>query len=463
MDLGILLARLSGPFDTDDSVTAAHEFLALPDPSATLDRSYGFLLWQRTLRQVLSNLARTGFDLELISIRASTFAATFPKGYPPKWAYRLDSDPTARQLCDILERHKELQGIPLTLLTRMGQDEFVAVSGRAYQALYPTYSNRAEFDTDLVAPDLESAMSMVKSLTSSGYGLESVRVRRLGESADASIEVRTEISNHTVSIGILVGGYHSYRNPLLPTAVFVDWVGQRLRVPRPEDLLLMLAARVVRKSKFALVNFNDAAVVLRHDGSSIDWVQLCEHATRFRLEPVLSVLLARGQVLAGEPVVPLQVWDQLQGGGWRRSLSRLSGRIANPVLELGSSRGPADNPHLASRLWVGAVRLRQHRSEHFERVGDVLAARIGRNVYRRQLRQVRAGSGHPRLGRNLRPRCGAFCEISPHLAAGEGCLSQIDGDVPRSWDLEVLEAAGRLLEVPGGRHNCDALRFDLVR
>lgn len=465
MHLARLVGRLSVPFESDDTVAAAYEFLGLNDPSSALDRAYNFLVWQRTLKQVLAHLAGTGFDLNELSISGNTFSATFPRPFAPVWPLDLGPRPTGRQLWELLERHRALLGVPLSLLTVSGKQRFVAVSGRAYQATYPEYSHRAEFDTDLVAPDLESALAIAAILQTGGSNLESVNVRSLGQNPDAKLEMRHEVSHHTVSVGILVGGYHSYRNSLVSDSRVVEWDGHILHVPQPADLLLMLAARVIRKKKFALVNFNDAAVVLFHDSDAIDWEELCQQAFRFRLEPALAVLLAKGEQLVGGSVVPTFVRNQLQGGPWRSSLAWLSHRVADPFSELASKRTPARRRRLITRMWVTAFRLRQHRSQEGERLRGVLLSNFGRRIFHWQLKRIRSGrmaTWMSQIGRLLRPRCGAFCEVCPHLAAAGPCLSQLAAKLPNSWDLDSLRSVGALLPLRPGPHNCNELTFDLA-
>ncbi len=48
----------------------------------------------------------------------------------------------------------------------------------------------------------------------------------------------------------------------------LPWRGGTVQVPAAEDMLVMLAARVVRKRQFAFVNYNDAAVILPRSPAS---------------------------------------------------------------------------------------------------------------------------------------------------------------------------------------------------
>lgn len=180
----------------------------------------------------------------------------------------------------------------------------------------------------------------------------------------------------------------------------------------------MLAARVIRKKKFALVNFNDAAVVFLHDSNAIDWDELCRQALRFGLKPELAVLLAKGEQLVDGSVIPTFVSNRLQLGPWRSSLAWLSHGVAGPFSELGSTRTPTDRRRPTIRMWVTAIRLWQNRSQEGERLRDVLWSNLGRRIFRWQLKRVRSGRmpiWMGQIGRLLRPRCGAFCEVSPHL------------------------------------------------
>ena len=53
---------------------------------------------------------------------------------------------------------------------RSAHDAFIAVSGRAFEAAYPSYATRSEFDTDLLVPRLDDGIRLAHLLHDAGYG-----------------------------------------------------------------------------------------------------------------------------------------------------------------------------------------------------------------------------------------------------------------------------------------------------
>ena len=453
-----LCSILSRPFPSPATRAAAERFLAA-DASLAFDQAYDFLVWQRTLRIVLGHLEDAGADMDALGIAAARFRQTFPRGYQPVWDVDVASRVSLRRMLDIYETHRRLLASPVGSLVDGGLDQFTLLSGRAYEARYPGYSGRVEFDTDLIAPDIATAMSAATLLDRSGFALDTVRVRRLGSNADATVEIRRRTEGHLVSVGILVGGYHGFRGPIHELAEIREFQGRPMRVPIPEHLLLMLAARVERKQSFAIVNINDAAVILSEDGATIDWDLVVSEAWTSRLGTTLAAILTHTVGLVGEEAIPESVITALVRGHMSRL--RWVTHISRADMRLGEAKA---KDRLVRRLWL--AELGRRRLQRPDTLGPWPRALIPlqRRILTRQLRSASSGAAVRTLDRletRLRTRTGAFCELAPHLAGGPTCLSRF-GPWSGSAQAQALVAAcAGDVDAPRGPHRCKRMLFDL--
>ncbi|CAN5397876.1 MAG: nucleotidyltransferase family protein [Acidimicrobiia bacterium] len=464
--LSSLCHRLSAVYPSDATRAAANEFLALEDPSAALDQALSFLAWQRTLRIALTHLDDAGGDLDQLRMSGERLRRVFGDRRRV-WTISGASSFTARQLLDLLTHHKQLLAEPIELLLRTGVDGFVTLSGRGYEAAYPGYTTRAEFDTDVLAPDLEAGAGIASVLHDGGYPVEKARFVRLGPIPKAVFEHRRHVGDHLVSVGVLIGSYHGHQGPIADRSRLVPWRGMELRVPAPEDMLVMLAARVVRKQQFAFVNFNDAAVVVNEEGAdNLDWDLVAHQATDGGLESVLAVILEGAERVIGRPVVPSAVWTDLDRPRFAPLVRRMARSVAHPTMNpaAGEDRTSRLVGRARSRLWVSVVNARQVRAGVEPGLLGTIRRRVETAIYTRQLRRVTTGEAVTKVDRimkRLRPGSGALCELDISLGGGPRCISQLGG---RTKDDE----AGRILRklaagVPrlGADHRCDTYRYEL--
>ncbi len=449
-------------FPSPRTERAARDFLSLPDPSLALGRIYPHLVWQRTLRTALGHLESAGADLDSLEIPVEAFRRTFPRGVPRVW--KLDREPpiTAGDVVEIYTTHRALLGRPVELLAQAGVDRFILVSGRAYEARYPHYVHRAEFDTDLVAPAMDAGFSILSVLERNGYPFDTLRVRRLGSSPDATFEIRRWEQDHLLSVGVLVGGYHAHREQLYERGDFVTFRGQEVRAARPEDLLVMLAARVESKRQFGLVNVNDAAVILDSDGMNLDWDLVGAAASTAGLHTTLAVILVRAEALLDRSVVPHSVMQRL-----KRSSSRigrmLTRRVADATVALEPVRRPSVDA-LALGAWKAGGLVRHLRRPHAPSLTSNALLAVEKRVLTKELAALRRGpavSPALRIAASTRRRSGVICEIAPAFAASERCMLAIRGWRGSRAARERLLAMADLLSSGREPHRCGSIRFDL--
>ena len=467
MELNGLCRHLSSSVATHETAAAARSLLDLPDPNDTLSRVYAFLVWQRTLRTALSHLAEAGADLSSLAVSEAAFRSTFPARFRAIWDVDVTGPQTGTDLLEIYSTHRRLVGTPISKLARAGIGGFTLVSGRAYEARYPHYSDRVEFDTDLVVSDMEAAWRVTSFLRHEGFWLDSLRIRRLGPSPDATFELRRHEEGHLVSVGLLVGGYHAHRRDIYQNSTEVDYRGGRTLAARPEDLLVMLAVRVERKRKFSLVNYNDAATILQTDGPSLDWESVAMNARAAGVGATLAVILRHAEALIAGSAVPQEAWPALVRSPADRLLSRLACAHATrdtSVTEHGRRRHTRSVNTVPDRVWRLWVRLGRGDRRAGSSIGSLAIQRVQQQILDRQLSALgsnRIPAGVHRALAGFRTRCGALCEVAPHLAADTSCLSVAGGRVRRAAAPVLLEEAQHLSD-QAGPHACSRMTFNLA-
>ena len=308
--LADLCRRLAPVYPSDDTRAAAEQLLALDDPGSALGRALWFLTWQRTLWLTLDRLEEAGADLDQIELSGDSVRQIFAHRVP-LWTLPEDDRTTCLTLRRTLARHKELLAQPVEGLMRSAQGAFIAVSGRAFEAAYPSYATRSEFDTDLLVPGLDDGVRLAHLLQGAGYGLHHARVLGLGQQPEAIFQHRRAVDNHLVGIEVLVGGYYSHHGDIAARSRLIRWRGGLLRVPSAEDMLVMVAARVVRKRQFDFVNYNDVAVIIREEGAGLDWDLVGRIAGDGGVGSVLARLLQGAAEWLGHRPFPAAVLKEL--------------------------------------------------------------------------------------------------------------------------------------------------------
>ncbi len=460
-----ILRRLSAVYPSERTETAAAEFLALDDPGKALGRALRFLVWQRTMAVALGHLEAAGADLDAILVPAGRVGGVFPR--TQVWTVSDTGPVSARRLLDVTARHKELLAEPLATLMTAAVGGFVVLSGRSFQVAYPAYTTRIEFDTDLLTQDLPSGAAVASTLHEAGYKLGYLRISRLGQAPHASFSSSRQVGEHHVSVGVLVGGYHGHRGPIVSRSRSFPWRGGTVQVPAAEDMLVMLAARVVRKRQFAFVNYNDAAVVLTEE-PGLDWDLVTHSARAGGLQSVLSVVLDRAEEIVGRPVVPPSAWGNLDRRRTDRAAHVLTRAVSDPSERLSAedSRISQVAVRMRRRLWTGPADVRLARAGVAPGRWKSARRRLELALYRRQLARATdpgvSVSVVDRAARWLRPHCGSLCEVVPGLAATGSCLALLGARPWRDATGDELRRLGALLTAESAVHNCDRYRFELV-
>jgi hypothetical protein len=457
MGVDATCAALSRPFPSEMTRQAASEVLS--DPDGWLDRTYHFLVWQRTLRTALGHLSDAGGDMERLAVTAERFRTTFPRKLRPIWDVDVSHAVTAAQILEVYATHKRLLAETVTVLATAGVERYALLSGRAYQARYEEYGTRVEFDTDLLAPDVDSAIETSMALENAGFAFDTLRIRRLGSAADATVEIRRQVEGHRVSVGILVGGYHDYRAPIYERSELIDFLGRRVRAPLPEDMLVMLAARVERKRAFALVNVNDAAVILARDGATLDWDHVVTSARAARLGATLRVILWHAEEVLQRSVVPEAAHTALA------ATSALPYRLGRQTADAHMRpSGTSRSDRMAERAWRLDLRRRAALREDTPTVWSRTVRHLQRSILKRQMGSGGGGMGGrtaSRVATRARTRVGALCEVAPHLAGGEGCLGRLGRWKGSAEAQALLTVCAEGIQPPAGPHRCTCMLFDL--
>jgi hypothetical protein len=443
---------LSLPHDDERARAAARRLLEAPDPSALLRAVYPMVMGQKGLRAMLGHLERAGADLGALSLPTALVRATFPLNRRQLWPVPSDKDWALIGLAQVLAQHRRLLWeVPQELARRTAPDRFVLLSGRAMEALYPTYDARLGFDTDIWAAGLADGLELLEVLIRRlGFNLEHARLENVWSEARLAAGVSRQVDGFDVSVGVMAGGHHFYREALHQRSIAVEWELQPLRAPSPEDLLVMLAISVRKKRCIQMTNVVDAMVILR-TGRPLDLTLVQHLALTYRVEVPLTLLLAHSEAI-WPGTVPGELMALVSG------VPRLQLALSRRVLQ-----APQDHPLW---LWEKAVfeiaALRSGASPAgWGHIVSVLARRSSRRVVRWQNRlRKRLGIAPTPLPTRTPglPLCGAAsAEITAALPRCVGGKAEVRWRhrVPRN----VRDAADRLLALtPAESHRCRTLR-----
>jgi hypothetical protein len=291
--LRLLGCTLASPFDDDSTRAAARHVVDASDPSLLMQQLYRILIGEKGIRAALAHLRRAGANLEQLSIPTTAVRNTFPMTWHPLWPVPPEPYWTLDDMAHVLSRHRELLWqAALDAARELGPQRFVLLSGRAIESLFPAYTERTAFDTDLWVPDLADALDAVEALVRKlGFSLKAAHLKQVGPTLRMETSVHKTVEGFEVNVGILGGAYHSYDEPLDARATHTSWESQCLRAPSPEDLLVMLAALAKKRRRIQMVSIGDAALILR-GSESLDFSLVQRLSSKHGLDVHLGVLLA---------------------------------------------------------------------------------------------------------------------------------------------------------------------------
>ena len=460
-ELGAQARALASVRDGPAPRRAAERLLESPDPDAAIDDLYPLLIWHKCLGHALAHLDRAGGDLANLSLSRRRFLSTFPVRGRRLWTLAdelVDDRVPLEWIGAVLARHKRYLGDAVAELVGEGSGGLALLSGRALEALYPEYAERMEFDSDLLAPDIDSGLAALEALDRLGYSLRMTHVRGGGESCEAAAEKRRR--GHSVTVGIEMVRYGPLGLPIGDRLRGVRWRGLSLRAPSAGDLLLMAAARARAQRSLQWIAVNDAIVVLARDGAALDWERLGSSSRAEGLQVHLALLLETAESSSGETLVPAAARRLMAPIGHDADLLRRARR-----LELWTPRSTASTSTagLAGRRL--SHRTRRRAADSRWRPRGVWRGVLARLVYRLELRLARALPAPlvPLTGllTHLRPGLGSLCElrVDPLDREAPFCLC---GRRRPGRGLDGVRAIADRLPGPGRRpHDCYRYEFRL--
>jgi hypothetical protein len=323
-----------------------------------------------------------------------------------------------------------------------------------------------DYDVDLFAPSLDRALEVVQALRGSlGLALSRCKVSSVeGDGLAVFNTFRESDGGHEIHVDVMAGGYLArggvrpvwFRAPLWERSSVVSWMGASLRVPSPEDMLLMTAVRMVRKGEIVQRDLNDARFLLER-GTDLDWTYIRSVAEGHQLNGALHFVATKAEEEAGRRLVP---------PGARRALS--PGRLGRRLLaEAVASSGRQQKVRTSSGTAVRAGRRRWWKVWPALWQMRYAAARLGParaiaylatdRVQRRFLHWQMVLSRVDRRGLvpvvrllgALRPRFGSLCELrgQPFPRELGFCVSQTAAARPEVIDRFPALAQDRLRAV----------------
>ena len=249
----------------------------------------------------------------------------------------------------------------------------------------------------------------------------------------------------------MTGGYRFYAEPLDERSVGVQRESQSLQAASPEDLLLILAARVQAKRLVQMANIVDAGVILR-GVTSLDYLLVRDLSRKYGLDLPLGILLA--QANARWPgAVPTQL------GGLLNGVPRIYPALAYRAVGAPDRHATRRGANLVFE--ISEVRRGQPAFGWMRATGSVLYGRVGarivpwQNVVRRRLGMNalpdRDGSSEPL------PLCGA-ANREGTLSISECLGNQPEARWGDSVGEDIHEVADRLVSLmPEESHDCSRI------
>jgi hypothetical protein len=326
MNMPQILLSLSSFYDDADSLGAARRLLEAASPDREIERLYPALLAHHILLPALTHLERAGGDLERLTIPTTLFLAT-PRlntllPAPDECSHGRISLASLRRLLDV---HSALVRQTLhDLIDLDEQGRLIVLFGRAVEALCPDYARlpRSKHDVDVFVQDLQTGLRLLNDIWDRlGFTLQTCRTSPADGGWVAHLALfRVSVMGHVLRIDILVGGRpidpHRWSLPslypqLAARARFAVWDGRRVRVPSPEDILLMLAEKTHLKPNPTLRDFGDARFLLATWGRQLDWGYLTAAALDRGLGAAIHTLAREAERREARRLVPARVLGRL--------------------------------------------------------------------------------------------------------------------------------------------------------
>lgn len=287
---------------------------------------------EQVVLAVLRRLRESGIDLEAYAIPSETYAALPSANVLPApggWAVSL------RALHDRLARHVDLVHDLATELAARLPYSWVAAYGTALAFGYPGYSDRVRNDLDLFAKDEERARALVDVLSVDlGFSLVREHTSEVRGTRVAYRDLRREVeSGHVLSVDLFTTGRPAaglLRAPVVYPPLFerarrVEASRGGALIPSAEDILVLLAEKVLRQGAFRLRSTLDARAILLAE-PALDWDAVRDGSRSLGVTPGLAWLLDTAERSAGRPLVSPEGRRAMRVPPWERLLLALVSR-----------------------------------------------------------------------------------------------------------------------------------------
>jgi hypothetical protein len=229
----------------------------------------------------------------------------------------------------------------------------VVLFGRAIEGLCPDYARlpRPKHDVDVFAADLGAGLHVLNGAWEKlGFELQECRTCPGDDGWITHLTLfRVSPENHVVRIDLLAGGRPSspYRwaaprryPQLAARSRWAEWDGRRVRVPSPEDVLLMLAEKAQLRAAPTLRDFGDARYLLTTLGGHLNWDYLTTAARDGGLGSTLHALAREAERREARRLVPAGVLARLAPGPVERLLFPFPAGNGKPTGRLRKLRDP---------------------------------------------------------------------------------------------------------------------------
>jgi hypothetical protein len=281
---------------------------------------------EQVLLAVLRRLRESGIDLDALAIPAETYAALPSAKVLPAPGR---SAVSLRALHDRLARHADLVHELATELAARLPYSWVAAYGAALLFGYPGYRDRVCNDLDLFAKDEDRARALVHVLSVDlGFSLVHEHRSEVRGTRVAYRKLRREVeSGHVLWVDLFTTGRAAaglLRAPVVYPPLFerarrVEASRGGVLIPAAEDMLLLLAEKVLRRGAFRLRSTLDARAILLAE-SALDWDAVRAGSRRLGVTPGLAWLLDTAERSAGRPLVPPEGRRAMRLPPWERLL-----------------------------------------------------------------------------------------------------------------------------------------------
>ena len=248
-------------------------------------------MYHHVLPTAAKHLEGAGGDLQGMTVSAGVFAACWPLNTllaPPR-----ETVPGRISLGDVLQavdaHRAHLRRVTTQVMEGHAAGDVLAVFGTAFEASHPSYNHRQQNDVDLFTRDARTGIRLVDDLADRlGFRLARFRTSHHEEGRLAHFKLIREQGGHQLHVDVIGGGrpvgpgllppFH--HPPLFERARPSPTGDLGVPVASVEDMLLLLAEKVRRKSSFRLRDVNDAQVLLTGSTGGLDWEYLgdsCRH------------------------------------------------------------------------------------------------------------------------------------------------------------------------------------------